>query len=453
VDKPAILGGDPVRTMPFSLRKCFGEEEKKAAVDVLENGNLSGFLAAPGKYFNGGQKVQEFEQAWAKKYNFKHAISVNSWTSGLMAIVGAIGIEPGDEVICSPYTMSASATCALFYGGIPVFADIDPKTYCLDPASIESRITSRTKAIIVVHLFGGVADMNSIMKIAERHGLIVVEDAAQAPGAFYKGKPVGTIGHIGGFSLNFHKHIHAGEGGLIVTDDESFALRCRMIRNHGENYVDAYPELQINNTIGGNFRFTEIQAAIAIEQFKKLPSILEHRNNLASHLIQKLEGVRGIVPPTVDEGCTHSWYLFPMKYDAEEVGMPRALFVRAVNAEFPEPSSQEQVAMTQGYVYPLYRSRVYQEQKAIGKSGFPFNVNEKIKYDYSDGICPVTEDSFEKTLLLTGLVREPLTIKDVDDFSSAIEKIVSHSKKISIKFADHSDFSQMESTVDVASRT
>lgn len=452
IEKPAILGGPRVRKTCFPLRYCFGEEEKQAAIDVLESGHLSGFLAAPGKYFDGGERVQAFERAWAEEYSFKHAISVNSWTSGLMAIVGAIGIEPGDEVICSPYTMSASATCALFYGGIPIFADIDPVTYCLDPASIEERITERTKAIIVVHIFGGVADMDSIMDIAERHGLIVVEDAAQAPGAYYKGKPVGTIGHIGGFSLNFHKHIHAGEGGLIVTNDDDLGLRCRLIRNHGENYVDAHPEMAIDNTIGGNYRLTEIQAAIALEQFKKLPEILERRNKLAAHLVNRLDPIEGIGAPEVREDCTHSWYLFPMRYDAEIIGLSRALFVRAVNAEFQEPSSQEQVALTQGYVCPLYRSRVYQERTAIGKSGFPFNVNDPIEYGYSEGLCPVVEDCYENTLILTGLVRDPLTVTDMDNLADAMHKVVEHANIIREAFADNLDICRMESTVETASR-
>src|SRR5690606_15369733 len=210
---------------------------------------LSGFLGAGGAAFNGGEEVKKFERAWADKYGFKHAISVNSWTSGLMVAVGAVGVEPGDEVICSPYTMSASATAALFYGGVPIFADLDPNNYCLDPVSIEARITERTKAIIVVHLFGGSADMDAIMEIARPRGIKVIEDAAQAPGVYYKGRPVGAIGDIGGFSLNYHKHIHAGEGGLLVTNDDELAIRSQLIRNHGENALDMFNLDNLSNVI------------------------------------------------------------------------------------------------------------------------------------------------------------------------------------------------------------
>jgi dTDP-4-amino-4,6-dideoxygalactose transaminase len=160
--------------------------------------------------------------------------------------------------------MSASATAVLFYGGIPIFADLDRDRYTLDPLSVESCITPRTKAIMVVHLFGYPADMDAIMAIAKKYRLMVIEDAAQAPGVLYKGRPVGAIGDVGGFSLNFHKHIHTGEGGLLVTNNDEIALRCRLIRNHGENATEAYGVEDISNTIGSNYRFTELQAAIGI---------------------------------------------------------------------------------------------------------------------------------------------------------------------------------------------
>src|SRR5262245_8466773 len=237
VSKLAFLGGPPVRRIPFAPRQTIGAADKRAVLAVMDSGVLSGFYGSPGAKFLGGPKVREFEARWAEKFRYRHAVAVNSGTSGLMAAVGAIGIGPGDEVICSPYTMSASATCVLFYGGVPVFADIDPETMCLDPLSIAQRITPRTKAILVVHLFGRAAPMNEIVALARRHRLKVIEDAAQAPGALQDGRPVGALGDIGVFSLNYHKHIHTGEGGVIVTDDDELAERSRMIRNHGENVI------------------------------------------------------------------------------------------------------------------------------------------------------------------------------------------------------------------------
>ena len=350
----AILGGEPVRKAPFPNRKSMGKEEAAAATRVIESDVLSGFVGAAGKFFNGGVEVKEFEALWAKEYGFKHAISTNSWTTGLQVAVGAVGIEPGDEVICSPYTMSASATSVLFYGGIPIFADIDPNRYSINPLSIEKLITSRTKAILVVHLFGYPADMDSIMEIARRYNLKVIEDAAQSPGVYYKNRPVGAIGDIGGFSLNFHKHIHTGEGGMLVTNDDDIALRCQLIRNHGENATESYGVEDISNTIGSNYRFTEIQAAIGTEQFKKLKNFLEHREVLGKYLSDRLKGIKGLKIQELEEGTTHSYYMFPIRFDKSHFGVSRNLFLRAVSAELPKPNYWDTTPLAEAYVKPLY---------------------------------------------------------------------------------------------------
>jgi perosamine synthetase len=400
-----------------------GEAEKAAAMRVLDSDILSGFVGAAGKFFNGGEEVVAFENLWAETYGFKHAISVNSWTTGLQVAMGAIGIEPGDEVICPPYTMSASATAALFYGGIPVFVDIETTRYALDPVAVEKAITPRTKAIVVVHLFGCPADMDAIMAIARRHGVKVVEDCAQAPGVLYKGRPVGTIGDIGGFSLNFHKHIHTGEGGLVVTNDDDLALRSRLIRNHGENAVEAYGVTDISNTIGSNYRYTELQAAIAFEQFKRLSGFLAHRAELASYLNSRLSRLNGLTIQSLESGSTHAYYMYPIRFDAEAVGISRNLFLRAVSAELPKPRYWDTTPLAEGYIKPLYLAPVYQQQIAIGRKGFPFNCNPGVTYNYQKGICPVVEALYERELLLTPLIREGMEISDIKDFADAIEKV------------------------------
>jgi dTDP-4-amino-4,6-dideoxygalactose transaminase len=437
--QPAILGGEKVRTKPFLPRTTMGKEEAEAVLEVVKSDVLSAFLGGAGQFFNGGKKVKEFENKWAEKYGFKHAISVNSWTTGLMVACGAVGIEPGDEVICSPYTMSASATCALFYGGIPVFADIDPHTFCIDPASIEKCITPRTKAIIVVHIFGGCADMDPIMEIAKKHKLKVIEDAAQAPGVHYKGRPIGAIGDIGGFSLNFHKHIHTGEGGMLVTNDDEVALRSRLIRNHGENAIDAYGIENLSNVIGSNYRLTELQAAIGVCQLDRLQDYLKTRRELANYFTELLSGIDGLDVIQNIENGDHAFYVFPMKYDAEKIGLPRSLFVKAVGAELPEPKGAEGMALTAGYVKPLYLNPIYQKQIALGSKGFPFNYNEGVKYDYSKGICPIVEDLYEKKTILSPLIREPLTKEDVLDIANAIKKVITNSAIIKAAFPDAND--------------
>lgn len=424
MSKLAMLGGRPVRTKDFPNRVSMGEEEKKAALRVLDSDILSGFVGAAGKFFNGGQEVVGFENLWASTYGFKNAISVNSWTTGLQVAVGAVGIEPGDEVICPPYTMSASATAVLFYGGIPIFADLDPNRYTLDPFAVERCITPRTKAIMVVHLFGYSADMDAIMVIARKHGLKVIEDAAQAPGVLYKGKPVGAIGDVGGFSLNFHKHIHTGEGGLLVTNNDEIALRCRLIRNHGENATEAYGVEDLSNLIGSNYRFTELQAAIGIEQFKRLKGFLAHRAKLGHYLDSRLNSIPGLTVQQIERGSTHSYYMYPVRFDSEVIGISRNLFLRAVAAELPKPRFWDTTPFAEGYVKPLYLNPLYQKKIAIGRSGFPFNFNPGITYDYPKGLCPVTEKLYEKELLLSPLVREGMDVQDIKDFADAIEKVL-----------------------------
>ncbi len=424
MEKLAILGGKPVRDKEFVFRKTMGEREKQAVLDVMNSGELSGFFGSPGPFWLGGPKVKEFEAKWAEKFGYKHAITVNSWTTGLQASVGAAGIGPGDEVICPPFTMSATSTAVLLYGGIPVFADLNTNNFCLDPRSVEKCITPRTKAIMVVHLYGHPADMDELIAIAKKHNLKIIEDAAHAPLAKYKGRPVGALTDVGGFSLNYHKHIHTGEGGVIVTNDDEMAKRCQLIRNHGENLVDFVGVKDITNMIGSNYRMTELQAAIGLAQMEVVADWVGTRAKLADHLTKRLEKLPGVKPPKVAEGCTHSYYLYPILIDPNILGISREVFIKAVNREFLTPKGWEQTVLVKGYGQPLYYARVYQEQIALGSKGFPFNYNSGVKYDYSKGICPVTEDMHDRTLITTPIVREPLTIKDMDDVANAIEKVV-----------------------------
>lgn len=426
MSKLALLGGTPVRTREFPVRVTMGNAEKSAAMRVLDADSLSEFVGYAGDFFNGGKEVRAFEDLWCRGYGFKHGISVNSLTTGLQAALGAIGIEPGDEVICPPYTMSATASAVLFYGGIPIFADVDAARFTLDPACIERAITGRTKAIMVVHLFGYPADMDAIMAIAAKRGLKVIEDAAQAPGVLYRGRPVGGIGHVGGFSLNYHKQVHAGEGGLMVTNDDTLALRLRLIRNHGENVTEAYGLDDISNMIGSNYRFTELQAAIAAEQFKRLKGFLAHRDQLAATLERRLRPIPGLKIQEREKGSTHAYYMYPLRFDEKVMGVPRSLFMRAVNAELPKPKYWNTTPFyLEGYVKPLYLNPIYQKKIALGGKGFPFNANPGVTYDYPKGLCPVTERLHEKELLLSPLIQEGMTAADIQDFADAIEKVVS----------------------------
>ena len=265
LSKLALLGGKPIRTRPFPAYPVIGEEEKRAVMEVLDSGQLSTFSASR-QGFLGGRKIQAFEAAFAEYHGIRHAIAVNSATSGLHAAVAACEVGPGDEVIVPPYTFTATATAVLHHNAIPVFVDVDPVTFCMDPAQLEKAITPRTKAVIPVHLLGHPADMDAILAIARRHHLKVIEDCAQAPGARYKGRLVGTMGDCGVFSFQETKNMVTGEGGMVITNDPDLAERARMIRNHGEAVIAGEPRKYLTSTIGWNYRMTEIEAAIGIFQ-------------------------------------------------------------------------------------------------------------------------------------------------------------------------------------------
>ena len=229
----AKFGGVPALDSK-SLKKHnpIGERSIEGALDVLNSGRLSEFVGEWCEDFFGGPRVLDLERACSEIFETKFAISMNSWTSGLIAAVGSIGIEPGDEIITTPYTMSATATSILHWNAIPIFVDIDPRSYNIDPSKIEAKISNRTKAILSVDIYGQPADIDEISQIASKHNLRVISDSAQSPGAKYKGKFAGTCSDIGGYSFNFHKHIHSGEGGICFTDDPELAMNMQLIRNN-----------------------------------------------------------------------------------------------------------------------------------------------------------------------------------------------------------------------------
>ncbi|MBM3560647.1 MAG: DegT/DnrJ/EryC1/StrS family aminotransferase [Alphaproteobacteria bacterium] len=388
-DTLALLGGTPVIDAPLAPYRSMGVAERQAVLDVLESDCLSGFYGSPGPEFMGGPRVRDFEERWAAHVGARHAISVNSATSGLIAAMGAVGISPGDEVIVPPTTMSATVMAPLFYGGIPVFADIEDVTFCLDPASVRDAITPRTRAICAVNLFGHPARLAELRALADRHGLWLIEDSSQAPTASEHGRRAGTIGHVGVFSLNYHKHIHTGEGGVCVTDDDTLAQRLALIRNHGENCVEGFGLADLTNMAGYNFRLTELQAAIGLAQLERIETHVVAREILAQALTKAAAGMPGLTPPAVRDGCRHNYYCWTATFDAAAFGASRDAFSAALAAEgFPHFT---------GYVAPLYRLPLFRERKAIGRDGFPFTLSNR---HYDDGLCPVAERLWREAFLL-----------------------------------------------------
>jgi dTDP-4-amino-4,6-dideoxygalactose transaminase len=306
--------------------------------------------------------------------------------------------------------MTASATCALVHGAVPVFADIEPETFGLDPDSVRARVTPRTKAIVVVDLFGCAADMTAIMEIAAEHDLVVIEDAAQAPGAVRDGRLAGTLGHIGVFSLNQHKTINCGEGGVAVTDDDRLAERLRLARNHGEAVVEAMGS-RATDVLGFNYRLGELEAAIAEAQLARLEELTAPRIAHAERISAGLADLDGVQPPVVPEGCRHVYYVHAIRLDPERLGVGRGAFAAALAAEG--------VPMTEGYGAPLYRLPLYRERAAVAFSD-PRNAGLG---SYEAGECPACERLEDVELISHTYVHAGLRAEDVDDVIRAFRKV------------------------------
>jgi len=414
--KLALHGGPKTIDTAFSVYNSIGQAEEDAALRVIRSGKLSSFLGSWSERFYGGPEVRGFEADFAALFGVKHAVAFNSLSSGLMASVGALGIEPGDEVIVSPWTMSATATAILVWNAIPVFADIEPETFNLDPASVEACITPRTKAVIVTDIFGHAARLDELKAICQRHGLKLVEDAAQAPYARCPQGFAGCVADIGGFSLNCHKLIQTGEGGVMVTQDDQLAERMRLIRNHGEAVVGPKGEANITNILGFNLRYGEIEAAMAAQQLKHLPGLAAMRQATGARLSQGLAGLTGLTTPVIRPGCTHVFYIYALRLDPDALGVDRARVLDALRAEgVPHISPGYQLL----HLLPLYQRRI-----AHGSKGFPWSAEfytGQVRYD--EGICPVAEGLHQRELLALELGPHDYTDAEADLVIAAFRKV------------------------------
>lgn len=370
----------------FKKFNYFDSRERKAVKRVIRSGELSGFYGNWGAKFLGGKEVVGLERNCEEFFGTKNAVSFNSLASGLSASIGALGVEPGDEIILPPWTMSATAAAVLHWGGIPVFCDVDSSTYCINPDLVESLITPKTKGILAVDIFGQSANTEKLMSIASRHNLFVISDSAQAIGAMRNNRFAGTLTHVGGISLNYHKHIHSGEGAVMFTNDGEIALRLQLIRNHAESVIGDIPNFSnLVNMVGHNYRMTEMCAAIASEQLKKLPRIIAQREEETRNLVDLLKDVDEISLPYVDSNNTHVYYIFGMQLRVDEVKFSKHELVS-------ELSRRGVPGLSTAYVN-VHRLPLFQKKTAIGTRGFPWSYEHSRKnISYAVGICPVAEE-------------------------------------------------------------
>lgn len=431
--KLAIRGGRPLRSKPFPAYVTTGNEERRAVDRVLRSGILSRFLGCWHDNFYGGDEVRALEREWAAYFKVKHAIAVNSATSGLNIAVGAIGAGPGDEIVTTPYTMSATIASILVFNAIPVFADIEEDFYCVSADSFADKITSRTRAVIAVNLLGQPYDAENINRTARKRGLYVIEDCAQAPGALYKGRYAGTVSDIGVFSLNYHKHIHCGEGGVAVTNNNKLAERMRLIRNHAEVVVSERGLKDLANMIGFNFRMTELEASVVRCQLKKLKKLVDKRVSNVRYLEKELSGIPAIKAPEVREGCTHVYYEHAMKFSSEVAGIGRDAFIAAVKAELPLTKLRESegVLLSTGYYKPAYLQPLFRQRVLYGNKGCPFKcAYYPKKISYRKGMCKVTERMHFKELFTHELMHPYMSKRDLDDVVGAFYKVWENRKEL-----------------------
>jgi dTDP-4-amino-4,6-dideoxygalactose transaminase len=363
----AINGGEPVRKEPFPKWPVWDESDVQAVADTLRTS----------RWGIGGGAAKEFEEAFAAFQHAKYAVCSVNGTAALEIALRAIGLQAGDEVITPPYTFIATASACLMVNAVPVFVDIDPDTYNIDPAKIEAAITDRTRAIIPVHIAGCPADMDGVLAVAKKRGLKVVEDCAQAHAAEWKGRRVGAIGDVGTFSFQSSKNLNSGEGGCCVTDDEDIWARCWSLHNVGRAPEGKWYEHPI---LGWNYRITQFQAALLLNQLKRVPEQADRRTANAKPLTEKLSQIEGIRPLKVDERVTrHAYHLYIFRYDARHFnGLAREEFIKALNAEG--------ITCSAGYV-PLYREGALRDP-GVYRAAFACASR---KIDYAAVECPVCE--------------------------------------------------------------
>ncbi|MEA5128774.1 MAG: DegT/DnrJ/EryC1/StrS family aminotransferase [Proteiniphilum sp.] len=411
---PAILGGAKSHHDMWPEWPAWKTAYEEKVLEVLRS-----------RVWSRAKVTAEFEAKWAELIGTKRCLSVVNGTSALIASVSQFNIGPGDEVIVPPYTFIATIQAVLLNGALPVFADIDPRTFQIDPAKIEAKITSRTKAIIPVHILGIPADMTRIMAIARKHNLIVIEDACQAHLAEVKGKRVGSIGDAGCFSFQTSKNMPIGEGGAITSDNETFMDQCFSYHNLGLPYGTQVGSVSGGGIrVGSKIRFTEYQAAIGLVQLTNLEKDTNTRWDNAQYLSKKIKDIPGIAPATLYPETTKAVYhLYPLLYNKDKFkGLTRNQFLESLRAEGVPCSSGYTPLYTQPFIKAAFESKLY--QKVYDKEDLDYrNFIDKNQCPMNDRICNEEAIWMTQNLFLENK-------SSMDDIANAIEKIQANADKI-----------------------
>jgi perosamine synthetase len=383
-DRLAIAGGTPVlQRNDYKNWPVITDDDRRLINQVLDTGIVAGGTAP---------QVAALEKEWSDYVGTRYCLTTTSGTAALHMALAAVGVGPGDEVITSAFTFLASASCALHQNAVPVFVDIDPRTYNMDPARLEAAITERTKVIIPVHIQGLPADLDPIMAIARKHGLHVVEDACQAHGAEYNGKKVGSIGDVGTFSLNNFKNLCGGEGGLFTTNDETYLRKAVLVRCFGDE-VDEVSHRRVYNAsiLGYMYRNQELPAALTRGQLMHLDERNGVRIANANYLSQELRKIPGVIPPYCPPGCKHVYFMYNTRFDPHAAGVdcaPRAFRIAIEKALY-----KEGVLVGQWQTMPVPAQDLFQSKLGYGGTRYPWTINEAkgIHYEYDVDNYPVAK--------------------------------------------------------------
>jgi dTDP-4-amino-4,6-dideoxygalactose transaminase len=383
--------------------RSFGQEELNQIAEVLRSGKL---ISTKGEF------VKQLENEFAAMLGVKHAYACASGTAAVHCAVAAIDPEPGDEIVTSPITDMGALTPIIYQGAIPVFADVEPRTCNVTSESIAARLSDRTRAIIVTHLFGNPCDMEPILALANERGIPVIEDAAQSFLTTYDQRPAGALGRIGCFSLQQGKHMTTGEGGLVVTNDDTLARRMYLFINKAWGYGDAKPD---HYFLALNYRMTELQGALGLAQFRKLRHMVEHRVAMAHRLTDKLKDVPGIESPWSSPRARHTYWKYALRADAD--------FIPGGAVALGKQLGELGVANAPRYIQkPAFQCEIFQKQRTFGESRWPFSLARAEAVDYRREKFPGAFAALDAILVLPW--NERYTEEHVDYIAEAIRHAV-----------------------------